>query len=525
MPLLPEPDTGEDGEDDNDDDDDADDQDDDDNNDEIVVTDTFTGERTADVRPASWYGEIATVTATVLTRVLHDAVLSSPGGGNATTAMGTTTDAMVEQILTCTFTAATVFDVVSDRFGPLLVGEALGAEVDADNKLIPLFTLTAGASPMASSDTIVVNYKPFVADELINGYVYPDKVNARPVRYRIIDNDHKSITAASGSSMTDDGAPADEWMVEAPHALDAGRDGNADLTDADYTEQAWDVDASPFNQTVDKGWGLVKFATPGNNATAVQKAGAAYANAKNHQYRYEIPANVVTEQSADTYINDTIGRDNYAVTVFPSYAYVADPQGLGAGKLKLVPTTGMVHGREARIANDYLGYHKAEAGEDAKLPAILKLTTGDTILDEELLNPRGINVIKKKKGNFVIWGDRSLATDPTWRFKHHREQMSYYEHVLQESFDWIIFALNNPSGRARVNTSFISFFLPEYRKGALDNDKPCSTAARLKIDAENNTPGVKAAGDMVAEVSLHLVDVVERLRIFISKAGIFEATG
>jgi hypothetical protein len=68
----------------------------------------------------------------------------------------------------------------------------------------------------------------------------------------------------------------------------------------------------------------------------------------------------------------------------------------------------MIHGREARIAADYSGYHKAEAGTDAILPAILDLPTGDAILDEEMLNPVGISIIKKKSGNFILWGDRTF---------------------------------------------------------------------------------------------------------------------
>lgn len=500
----------------------------DDNNDEIAVTDTFSGARTADVRPASFFGTIDTVTTTTLDAVLHEFTINSPGGGDPTFALGTTDDNMVEQIITVTMTSPTAGDAVSDRFGALgtvTLGSLFTPNSPNGNKWAPPFTITAGGSPLAASDTLVIVYKPLVADELIGGYLFPDKTNARLSRFRITDNNHKTITVVSGSDLTADGAPADQWMAEAPKALGDGRDGVADLVDADYILQAWDVDTSPFNQTFDKGYGLVKFATPGVTATAVQKAGVAYAAAKNHQYRYEVPSATVTEASVDAYVNDTLGRSDYAVVSFPSYGYMADPDASASGKLKLVPLVGMIHGREARIASDYLGYHKAEAGVEARLPAVLKLPTGDTVLNEELLNPRGINVIKKKKGSFVLWGDRTLATDPTWRFKHHREQLSYYEHVLQEAFDWIVFGINDAAGRVMVKTSLVSFFLPEYNKSALNTDATFDKAATIKIDSENNPPSVKATGDMVTEISLQLADVVERLRIFVSRAGIFEAAG
>lgn len=503
----------------------------DDNNDEVEVEDLWTGQHVANVRPANYYGVISAVTATVLTATIADFTINSPTGGDPTFALGTTTDAMVAQKLTITMTTPTAGDVVSDRFGPLgsiTLGTsfdppAAGGGASKANKWCPPFTVTAGGTALVAADTLVINYKPFEPDALIGGYVYPDKPNAKTTKFRIVDNDHNTITAADGSDMTVDGAIADEFLVEAPVALWGGRDGIADLADSDYISQAWDIDSSPFNRVAGRNLGLIKFATPGVTATAVQKAGKSYAEEKNHQYRYEIPSTIVTEASADTYVNETLGRSQYAVVSFPSYCDIVDPDG-ETGTTKEISATGMIHGREARIASDFLGYHKAEAGLSATLPAILDLPTGEAILNEEILNPRGINVIKKLRGNYVLWGDRTLWLDSTWKWKHQREQFSYYEHVLQENFDFVVFALNSPETRALVKTALISFFLPEYTKGALDNDYSFEDAATIKIDSENNTPATKADGDMFVDILLRPVDTVERLRIRIGKAGLFEAT-
>lgn len=495
----------------------------DDGNDEIKITDLFTGTHVANVRPANYYDKIASVTATLLTKVMFDHTVASPTLAAPTVALGTLTSAMLEQNITITMTSPTAFTAVSDRFGSLGPAGTVGTLYTPTNKWTPPFTITNGSPVLATGDVITIRYKPFEPGALVGGFVYPDKPNFKRTKFRIVANTHNTLTVADGSDMTVVATTNDEFMVEAPRALYDGRDGIADLTDSLYNQKAWDVDSSPFNRIEGRNLGLVKFATPGVTATAVQKAGVAYAAAKNHQYRYEIPSNIVNEDSADAYVNETLGRSDYAVVSFPSYVSVADPQG-EQGALKLVSATGMIHGREARIANDYLGYHKAEAGIDVTLPEILKLPTGDKILNEELLNPRGINVIKKARGNFILWGDRSLWLDPTWKFKHQREQMSYYEHVLQESFDFVIFSLNSPETRALVKTAMISFFLPEYRKGALDNDFQFEEAAKIKIDAENNTAATKAQGDMFCDILLRLVDTVERLRIRIGKAGIFEAT-
>lgn len=492
------------------------------NNDEIVVEDLLTGALTADDRPANYYGVIAAVTSTVLTATINDFDPDTVGDGNGTAALGTTTDDMVDQTITITFTAPTTFTVVSDKFGSLGAAGTVGVLYTPNNDWSPPFTLTAGATPWELDDVATLVYRPFITDSLIGGYVWPDKVNAPRERYRIVDNDHKTVTAAAGSDLTTSGAISDYFMIQAPLELEGGKDGIADLTDADYNQQAWNLGGSPLDRILGRNLGLVKMATPGINTTAVQKAGIAYADATNHQYRCEAASSVVTEEAMQTLVNDTIGRNDFSVWALPSYGYVSDPEGQGQGRLKLVSLTGMIHGREARTANDWLGYHKAEAGEDQILPAILKLPTGETILNHEILNPLGVAIIQKKKGNFVIWGDRTANLSPEWKWKHQREMMCYYENVLRENYDWIIYAINDPIEWKKAYTSLLGFFLPEWRKRALQG-RTIEEAATIKVDTEINTPITTSTGDAYAKVSLWLADTIERFHIQIGKQGIFES--
>jgi hypothetical protein len=496
----------------------------DDGNDEITVTDLVTGAHTAATRPAIVYGAISAVTTTTLTPVIHSMVVAG-SAANPTMTLGATTDEMPAQTIVITMTSATAGTVTSTAAPGLATYAALGVPYVPVNRLVPPFTVTAGGTPLVATNTITITYFPMRAGELVNGFVYPDKVNAKREKYRIVANTHKLITVATGSDLTTSGAPADQFMVEGPYSARKGRDGNADVVDATYEAKAWDVSTSPFNRIEGRNMGLVKFATPGVTATAVQKAGVNYAAAKNHQYRYEVPANIVTEEGAIAYVVDTLGRSDFAVCAFPSFSYVSDPNPVAAreGKLKLVTSTGQIHGREARIAADYDGYHKAEAGLDAILSRTLRITTGDAVLNQELLNPVGIQIIIKKKGNFVIWGDRMLANDPTWKWKHQREQMSYYEHVMQENFDWIVFAINDPINDKLALNALKTFFEPEWQPKRALRGKTFAEAAIIKVDAENNTDATRAAGDANAAVSLKLADTVERFIITIGKMGIFEA--
>jgi hypothetical protein len=496
----------------------------DDGNDEIEAVDLWTGAHTAAVRPANKYGIIDTagITDTVLTSVIYDLTVTT-GDATPTLTLGTTTDSHLAQKLTITMTAADTGNVVSDKFGAVGTITVGSVYDNTDYKWVPPFTITDGGTTLEATDVIVINYKPFVLDSLIGGYLYPDKVNASSTRYRIVDNDHKTITVADGSDMTSVAAAADEYMVVAPLEMSGGKDGNASIDSTSYSQQAWDVDNSPFNRLFGKNMGLIKYATPGVTTTAVQKAGVAYAEAKNHQYRYEITSDTVTEAGAITYINDTLGRSDFAVVAFPSYGTVPDPLS-NEGKTKTVTLTGMIHGREARIAADYDGYHKAEAGIDAKLPKLLDIPTSDAILNEELLNPAGIAIIKKVKGNFIIWGDRTVHSDPTWKWKHQRETMSYYEHVLQESFDWIVFMINDRTTESLAISALNSFFLPEFAKRAVRGNT-YKEAVIIKLDDELNTDATRANGDMISEIKLRLADTVERFIIRIGKQGIFESVG
>lgn len=303
--------------------------------------------------------------------------------------------------------------------------------------------------------------------------------------------------------------------------LAGGYDGLENLADSHFTAKL-DQGSSLFRLLKGQRKGLIKYACPGKTSTNIQKAGVEFASAMNGQYRIEIPSNLSTEDSAVDYVLNTIGRSEMAVTILPSYAYVNDQD--KPGLKKLIPLTGAIHGREALVAQANGGYHKAAAGEDVTLPRVLDLPT-DSMLDmnEEVLNPVGLNIVKKLSGNFVIWGDRSLSADPAWKWKHQREQMSHYECLLQESFNWIIFAINDPLQRGVAYSALRSFFFSEWQPKRALQGGSVEEAARIKIDADNNGPLVTANGDMNAEIELWLADTTERFIITMSKKGIFDS--
>jgi hypothetical protein len=369
---------------------------------------------------------------------------------------------------------------------------------------------------------------PLLEDEAINGRIfYPDVALAPKAGWIVSDNTEVGVSIATGD-LTIGGTIGGNVKVRLQYrqTLMGGYDGIHDLASHDFSP-AYDPSTSPFNQTEGQGYGLIKHATPGIwkiggnvDATTVQKAGQAYADQKNHQFRFEFQDTITDEFVAKAYL-DTIGRSDYEKCIFPSYASIADP--VKDGVLKLVSVTGMVHGVEARTAKDYNGYHKVAAGIYAQLPLIKELPTGDVKLNGEVLNPAGIPRIERKSGNYIVWGARLPSLDLGWKWCQQRELMSYYEHVLSESFDWIIFAINDELEQPAAVAALQSFFQPEWRKRAL-RGATFEEACEIKMDAENNTNATRDAGDMNVEIKLRLPDTVERFIITMSKMGIFEST-
>lgn len=504
------------------------------NNYEVTAVDLFSGSYVATSRPANQYLKVLSVAANIITVTVHDFTVASPGGGNPTFALGASTDADVRQRITITMSSATVGTAVSDRFGALgtvtlgtLFNPHTAAGGALQNKWVPPFTVTAGVSPLVATNVLTINFKPLPTSGVLTGAaVYPDKVNEPRDTYRVVSNTHKTLTFQTGIDFTTITATNNDLMTVAPYQFRDGADGNAGVVDASYNA-AWDVNTSPFNRLRGKNLGLVKFGTPGITSTAVQKAGLAYAEAKNHQYRYEIPANITGDNQVITYVNDTLGRSDYAKVSHPSYGLVPDPDPAAQreGKLKQVSLVGMIHGREARIAADFQGYHKAAAGQDATLPRLLNTALTDRDLDEENLNPAGIGVIKKVAGNYVLWGDRTPCRDTAFKFAHKRELLSYYEQVMSESFNFIIFSINDPVSDADARTAIVEFFTPEFVKRAIRGDSLIggqNPAMVLKVDAELNTDAVRAAGNKIASISLRLADTTERFIIRIGQQGVFE---
>lgn len=528
---------------------------DDPNNDLITVVDSFTGDRDqATARPANRYGASKTLTATRLTIAdPHVSNLTYDSGGAQDWVPDVTWNAWgtaaKRQRLTVTVDAGGATCTISTDEGNRTWTATIGGPaVDMEDHVGNITIDTTSGTP-SEDDYFFLYLRPLAEDECIGGRVFPNKTDVGQTNqsFKIIDNGVDYVDVSNLNDLTDAGnnVAGKDYRIEYPEQCEGGYDGYLAGMDTNDYEQLLDVGTSPIEKIKGRGYGLPKLSAPGTTyltqATSLQQKLQALAAANNWNAKNELPWeyhdwDVYYEHDLVDYINNTLGRTDYASIHFPSFAYIRDPfaEAESDARQRLVPVAGMVLGEEAYTAQRWGGYHKAPAGVEAQLPDILELPAvgkpEDPLpLDEEVLNPAGINVIKWRQGGSVVilWGDRTLAQTTAFKFYHKRCLLSQYEIDLQEGFDFTIFGINDPEADAEVLAALHDYFLPEYRKRAIRGTSFVggpNPAAIFKMDEDNNTDATRAQGDQIVEISLRLADVIERLRIFIGAMGVVEGT-
>jgi hypothetical protein len=180
------------------------------------------------------------------------------------------------------------------------------------------------------------------------------------------------------------------------------------------------------------------------------------------------------------------------------------------GSSRLVPAAGHVAGMYARIDNQF-GVARPPA--NAKLAFVNDLADDVTGLDQQNLNPFGINAIRSFQGRGIrVWGGRSLAgaNDNDWRFIHVRRLMSMIEKSVAVSTRWAVFEPNDFSLRRTLVHSLSVFLEAIWRTGGLKGVRP-SDGFYVKCDETNNPPAVVDAGQLICEVGIAVAAPMEFL--------------
>lgn len=182
-----------------------------------------------------------------------------------------------------------------------------------------------------------------------------------------------------------------------------------------------------------------------------------------------------------------------------------------------VPPSGAVVGTISHV-DTVRGVHKAPAGSpDGYLDSVVGIERIVTKAEHDILNPAGINVIRKFANSGVcVWGARTVSSDPEWKYINIRRLFLFLEESIDLASQWVVFEPNTPSLWGSVIRNITAFLLMVWRSGALFGSTP-DEAFYVKVDAENNPDEVRNAGQLIIEVGVAPVRPAEFVIIRISQ--------
>jgi hypothetical protein len=389
--------------------------------------------------------------------------------------------------------------------------------------------ITDAAAPIeipgtVSSTALVVNGTSTVFTEhfLRGDYIYdPNTQTARQITGIISDTemrinapfptDMPALTKAKragflqvgqSNDLTTSTAVGEKFMVAYPTPLTGGYDGDMSRLLPYYWSKFFDLDINHLeNASYGRNYGLIRFSTPGVTDISIINAAKTYAENSSYEYRAEIPTSLQTAASAESYINQELGRSDFITLSFPSYGFVSNP--LGSGQ-RLVPLSGLIMGGESRVSVDHQGYHHPFAGVRATLTGVVGLPFEVPRSDEGIANTAGLQIIKVVGGNVVCWGDRLPSQTNTYRFIHIRRCQSNYNRIFIEAsaLQELLFQPNQPDLASKLNLILRNFTRREYQKGVLARQLTFQQAVQINMGGSNNSSIVadEASRDEIVEI-------------------------
>ncbi|MFF9637401.1 phage tail sheath family protein [Streptomyces bacillaris] len=204
----------------------------------------------------------------------------------------------------------------------------------------------------------------------------------------------------------------------------------------------------------------------------------------------------LTPQQIRGWRTEQANFDSKYATLYYPWISVADP---ASGRATLVPPSGHIAGVWARN-DDSRGVHKAPANEVVR--GAVSLATQLTKGEHDLLNPIGLNCIRSFPGRGIrVWGARTLASDPAWRYLNVRRLFNYLEESILAGTQWVVFEPNDDALWARIRRTVSAFLVNEWRKGSLFGLTP-EEAFYVKCDRETNPPESIDAGQVICEIGV-----------------------
>ncbi len=192
----------------------------------------------------------------------------------------------------------------------------------------------------------------------------------------------------------------------------------------------------------------------------------------------------------------------YAAFYYP-WLKLIDPE---SGLPRLVPPGGHVAGIYAR-SDIERGVHKAPANEIVS--RVNKLEFEINKGQQDLLNPRGVNVIRAFPGRGIrVWGARTLSTNSIWKYINVRRLFINIEESIFKGTQWVVFEPNDYKLWARVRATITQFLTGYWRDGALFG-QTAEEAFFVKCDETTMTPDDIDNGRLICVIGIAPVKPAE----------------
>jgi len=169
------------------------------------------------------------------------------------------------------------------------------------------------------------------------------------------------------------------------------------------------------------------------------------------------------------------------------------------GELVAVPPSGHIAGIASRLEKE-VGVHQAPA--NAIIKGAQDLTVKLTEDHMGILDAEAINCLRMSTGRGIrVWGARTLASDPDWRYVNVRRLFIMLRRSLSEGTRWVVWEPNTPNTWELLTNSVNSFLLELWNQGMFAAGKP-EESFFVQCDDQTNTLEVREQGQMVIRVGV-----------------------
>lgn len=245
-------------------------------------------------------------------------------------------------------------------------------------------------------------------------------------------------------------------------------------------------------------------AVPGQASQLVQNAMITHCELM--RYRFAVLDSLPNARMADVQAQRQLYDSTRAALYYP-WLVIGDPFGRTSDRL-MVPPSGHICGAFA-LTDTERGVHKAPA--NVVVRSILGLQATVTTGEQEILNPRGINVIRdfSSLGRAKrIWGARTISSDTEWTYVPVRRLFLFVEKSIERGMQFAVFEPNSPALWSTIQRSLSNFLTSVWRSGALMGNTP-EEAFFIDVGFTTMTQADIDAGRLIVRVGIAPVKPAE----------------